>query len=187
MREGMSKADQSKDGARAEETRRTEAANADVAFIEALAKLLRDNDLSEIEVEREFGEDDELKVRLSRGAPMGAQIAAPMVVSAPAAAPAAASVAPAPAAAPAAASANPTDHPGCVTSPMVGTVYTAPEPGTPAFIAVGAQVEEGQTLLIIEAMKTMNQIPSPRAGVVKEILVSNEQPVEFGAPLLILE
>lgn len=164
-----------------EQRRRKEAADADVAFIQALAQLLRDNDLSEIEVEREFGEDDELKVRLSRGAPF-----APPMMQAPAPVqPVAPTPQPAAAAAPAAA--DPAEHPGCVTSPMVGTVYLAAEPGAASFVTVGDRVEAGQTLLIIEAMKTMNQIPSPKSGVVKEILVSNEEPIEFGAPLLILE
>lgn len=177
----MTKAEDSKRANRANDVRENAAA-ADVAFIEALAKLLRENDLSEIEVEREFGEDDELKVRLSRG---GAVAAAPVMMSAPAAvAPAAPMAAVAPAAA---IEDDPASDPNCVTSPMVGTVYMAPEPGASTFVSVGDTVEAGQTLLIIEAMKTMNQIPSPRAGVVKKILVSNEQPVEFGAPLLILE
>jgi acetyl-CoA carboxylase biotin carboxyl carrier protein len=82
---------------------------------------------------------------------------------------------------------DPAQHPGAVTSPMVGTVYLQSEPGTPPFVSVGASVEEGQTLLIIEAMKTMNQIPAPRAGIVKRILVGDGSPVEYGAPLMIIE
>ncbi|PIP98242.1 MAG: acetyl-CoA carboxylase, biotin carboxyl carrier protein, partial [Rhodobacterales bacterium CG18_big_fil_WC_8_21_14_2_50_71_9] len=82
---------------------------------------------------------------------------------------------------------DPADHPGAVTSPMVGTAYLSPEPGAAAYVKVGDAVREGQTLLIIEAMKTMNQIPSPRAGVVKRILIEDRQPVEFGAPLMIVE
>ena len=78
-------------------------------------------------------------------------------------------------------------HPGAVASPMVGTVYLQAEPGSPAFVKVGDAVTEGQTLLIIEAMKTMNQIPSPRAGTVKRILVEDGSPVEFGAPMMIIE
>lgn len=156
----------------------------DVAFIEALARVLRENDLTEIEVEREDGDDKELKVRLSRQAP------APVPAYAP---PAAAAPAPAPAAAPASAAASaagPEDlaqHPGAVTSPMVGTVYLSPEPGAAAFVKQGDKIDEGQTLLIVEAMKTMNQIPSPRAGTVKRVLVDNGQAVEFGAPLIIIE
>jgi acetyl-CoA carboxylase biotin carboxyl carrier protein len=154
----------------------------DVAFIRALAELLRETDLTEIEVEREYGEDDELKVRLSR-----ATLAAPAPAAAPAA-PAPAPAAPAPAPQPAApAPAADEDHPGTVTSPMVGTVYLASEPGSAPFVQVGDTVSEGQTLVIIEAMKTMNQIPAPRAGKVVKILVANAEPVEFGAPLMIIE
>ena len=156
---------------------------ADVAFIKALAELLRENDLTELQVKREYGDDDSLNVRVSRALPQ----AAPIAVSAPAAAPA-----PAAAAAPAAPAAeaapeDPAAHPGAVASPMVGTVYMQPEPGAPSFISVGQQVSEGDTLVIVEAMKTMNQIPSPRSGTVKRILVSDGTPVEFGAPLMIIE
>lgn len=159
----------------------------DVAFVEALAQLLKAHDLAELEVTREYGDDDELHVRLSRYG------AAPMTAAGPLALPPQAPAQLAPPAAPALASGAepaPTEeagHAGAVTSPMVGTVYLAPEPGAGAFIAVGDRVEEGQTLLIIEAMKTMNQIPSTRSGVVSKILVENAQPVEFGAPLVIIE
>lgn len=153
----------------------------DIAFIRALAELLRETDLTEIEVSREFGEDDELRVRLTRALP--APVAAPIHVAVPAAAPApVAAAAPAPARAE-----DPADHPGAVTSPMVGTVYLAPEPGAGAFVRVGDQVDAGQTVLIVEAMKTMNQIPAPRGGVVRRILVEDRQPVEYGAPLMIIE
>ncbi len=155
----------------------------DVAFIEALAGLLRKNDLTEIEVKREYGEDDTLNVRVAR---QNAVMAAPAPHFAHAA-PAPAPSAPAPAPAAAAASADPAEHPGAVTSPMVGTVYLQAEPGSPAFVSVGDAVSEGQTILIIEAMKTMNQLPAPRAGTVKRILVEDGSPVEFGAPLMILE
>lgn len=155
----------------------------DVAFIEALAELLKGNDLTEIEVKRSYGEDDTLNVRVSRKQPVAAApqvtYAAPM-----AAAPVAAA---APAAASPSANADPSQHPGAVSSPMVGTVYLQAEPGTPAFVSVGAQVKEGDTILIIEAMKTMNQIPAPRAGTVKRILVEDGRPVEYGAPLMIIE
>lgn len=157
--------------------------NSDVEFIKSLAQILRDNDLTEVEVTREEGEDQELKVRLAR------QIqAAPVIAAAPAAVAAPVAAAPA-AAAPAVAEApeDPAQHPGAVTSPMVGTVYLAAEPTAPKFVTVGDQVSEGQTLLIVEAMKTMNQIPSPAAGTVKRILVEDGQPVEFGAPLVIVE
>jgi acetyl-CoA carboxylase biotin carboxyl carrier protein len=109
---------------------------------------------------------------------------APAYTAAPAAAPA-----PAAASAPVAApiSEDPSQHPGAVTSPMVGTVYMSAEPGAAPFVTLGATVAEGQTVLIIEAMKTMNHIPAPRAGVVKRILVDDASPVEFGAPLMIIE
>lgn len=154
----------------------------DVAFIEALARLLRENDLSEIEVSREDGDDRELKVRLTRHAP--APVAAPVSYAAPVAL---AAPAQAPAATPAPLPEDPAQHPGAVTSPMVGTVYLAPEPGASPFVKVGDQVKEGQTLLIIEAMKTMNQIPAPRAGTVRRLMAEDGQAVEYGAPLLILE
>lgn len=155
----------------------------DIAFIRALAQLLRENDLAEIEVEREYGEDDELAVRLTRYASAPPAAPAPAPVAAPA--PAVAS-APAPAAAAEPAPAAPADLSDAVTSPMVGTVYLSPEPGAEVFVSVGDKVTEGQTILIIEAMKTMNQIPAPRAGTVKAILVENAEPVEYGAPLVLI-
>ncbi|SPF76890.1 Biotin carboxyl carrier protein of acetyl-CoA carboxylase [Aliiroseovarius pelagivivens] len=158
----------------------------DVAFIEALAKLLQENDLTELEVMRDYGENDSLNVRVSRAKEAVQQIAAP-AVAAPAPAAAAAPAAAPAAEAPAAASDDPASHPGAVPSPMVGTAYLQAEPGTPAFVNVGDTVSEGQTLLILEAMKTMNQIPAPRAGKVTRILVEDGSPVEFGAPLMIIE
>ncbi|MFD1341867.1 acetyl-CoA carboxylase biotin carboxyl carrier protein [Litorisediminicola beolgyonensis] len=157
---------------------------ADVAFIQALAELLRENDLTELQVKRDYGEDDSLNVRVSRLQPQAAAPAIAAPAPAPAAAPAAAAPAPA---AEAPASDDPASHPGAVTSPMVGTVYMQPEPGAPSFIKTGAQVQEGDTLLIVEAMKTMNHIPAPRSGTVKRILVEDGAPVEYGAPLVILE
>ncbi len=157
----------------------------DVAFIQALAELLRDNDLTEVEVMREYGDNDSLNVRVSRTQEIVTQIAAAPAPVAAAAAPAPAAPAAAPAAA--AASDDPAAHPGAVTSPMVGTVYLQAEPGAPAFISVGAQIAEGDTLLIIEAMKTMNHIPSPKSGTIKRILVEDGGAVEFGAPLVIIE
>jgi len=157
--------------------------DSDVAFIQALAELLQKNELTELSVKREYGEDDSLEVRVSRQAP--AVVAAP--APAPAAAPAAAAAAPAgPAAAPATAD-DPASHPGAVTSPMVGTAYLAAEPGAEPFVKVGASVKEGQTVLIVEAMKTMNHIPAPKAGTVRRILVEDGSPVEYGAPLMIIE
>jgi acetyl-CoA carboxylase biotin carboxyl carrier protein len=156
--------------------------DADVAFIQALAELLRENDLTELQVKRDYGEHDSLNVRVSRGGTVVAHAApAPMAIPAPLPAP----VAVAPAAAEAAG--DPARHPGAVTSPMVGTCYLAPEPGAAAFVKVGDAVAEGQTVLIIEAMKTMNQIPAPRAGTVKRILIEDASPVEYGAPLMIIE
>jgi acetyl-CoA carboxylase biotin carboxyl carrier protein len=154
----------------------------DVAFISALAELLNKNDLTELSVKREYGEDDSLEVRVVKQANVvTVQAAAPtpaMHYAAPAVA--------APMAAPAAPE-DPAQHPGAVTSPMVGTVYLAAEPGATPFVTVGAQVAEGQTVLIIEAMKTMNHIPATKAGTVKRILVEDGHPVEYGAPLMIIE
>ncbi len=157
--------------------------NSDVEFITALAELLRANELSEIEVMREFGKDDTLNVRVARQlqaapAPVAAAPAT-VAVAAPAAAPASS-----PAAAPVE---DPSQLAGAVTSPMVGTVYLAPEPGAANFVSVGDSVSEGQTLLIIEAMKTMNQIPAPKSGKVTRILVDDATPVEFGDPLVVIE
>lgn len=158
--------------------------DADVAFIQALAELLNKNDLTELSVKREYGEDDSLDVRVVKQSNIVTTTMAapqPMMMAAPqsaAAAPAAAATAPAE---------DPAQHPGAVTSPMVGTVYLAAEPGATPFATVGATVTEGQTVLIIEAMKTMNHIPAPRAGVVKRILVADGNPVEYGAPLMIIE
>lgn len=155
--------------------------DSDVSFIQALAELLRQNDLTELQVKRDYGENDSLNVRVSRHTQTMVQASAPA---------AAAPMAPAPAAAmaPAASTnADPASHPGAVTSPMVGTVYMAPEPSAAPFVTIGQTVREGDTILIIEAMKTMNHIPAPRAGTVRRILVEDGGPVEFGAPLVIIE
>ena len=154
--------------------------DSDVAFIQALAELLNKNELTELSVKREYGEDDSLEVRVVKQAAPVMQMAAPSPVyaAAPAHAPVAAVAAP---------SEDPAQHPGAVTSPMVGTIYLSAEPGSTPFVAIGATVTEGQTVLIIEAMKTMNHIPAPRAGTVKRILVADGNPVEFGAPLMIIE
>ena len=154
----------------------------DVTFIRALAELLRENDLTELEVKREYGDNDRLNVRVSKAGPVLVQAAA----SAAAAPPHVAPVVAAPLAA-TPASGDPASHPGVVTSPMVGTVFLQAEPGATPFVTVGAQVKAGDTLLIIEAMKTMNQIPATHAGTVKRILVEDGAPVEFGAPLMIVE
>lgn len=154
--------------------------DSDVSFIQALAELLRANDLTELQVKRDYAENDSLNVRVSRHIQPAPQTVQPTAPAATAAMPAPMAAAPAPAADPAA-------HPGAVTSPMVGTVYMSAEPGAAPFVATGATVKEGDTLLIIEAMKTMNHIPAPRAGTVKRILVEDGGPVEFGAPLMIIE
>ncbi|WP_407112390.1 acetyl-CoA carboxylase biotin carboxyl carrier protein [Bradyrhizobium sp. LMG 9283] len=148
----------------------------DSALVRELALLLDETSLTEIEIERAG-----LRLRVARNISVAATMPMP-VAAAPAAVPVAAS-----AAAPAAAAADLSKHPGAVTSPMVGTAYWAPEPGAKPFIDVGTKVSVGQTLLIIEAMKTMNQIPSPRAGTVTQILVEDGQPVEYGEPLVIIE
>lgn len=156
----------------------------DVEFIKALAELLSDNDLSELQVKRDYPEAGSLNVRVSR---MSA-VPAPVAVQMPAAAPAAiaATPAPAPETAPSDGG-DPASLPGAVTSPMVGTVYLSAEPGADPFVKVGDTVSAGDTLLIVEAMKTMNQIPSPASGTVKRILVEDGGPVEFGAPLMVVE
>lgn len=156
----------------------------DVAFIQALAELLNRNELTEIAVMREYGEDDSLEVRVVKQATVVAAAPAPVYAPAPAAA---APAAAAPVAAAAAADGDPAAHPGAVTSPMVGTVYLSPEPGANAFVKVGDAVKEGQTLLIVEAMKTMNHIPAPKSGTVKRILVEDGTPVEYGSALMIVE
>jgi acetyl-CoA carboxylase biotin carboxyl carrier protein len=145
------------------------------ATVRALARLLEDTGLTEIEIEQ-----DGLRVRVARPVPgaslmmpsssvliEGPRSPAPMVVGET--------------------TIDPAKHPGVVTSPMVGTAYRSPEPGAKTFVEVGSRVKAGETLLIIEAMKTMNQIPAPRAGTVTQILFEDAQPVEFGEPLVIIE
>ncbi len=146
----------------------------DQALIRDLANILNETDLTEIEVEQ-----DDLRIRVSRAG-------TPQYVQAPIAAPALAAAAPA-AVATAATPADARSNKNAVTAPMVGTAYLSPAPGARPFIEVGSQVKEGQTILIIEAMKTMNQIPAPRSGKVTEILVSDASPVEYGEPLIVIE
>jgi len=146
----------------------------DQGLVRDLANILTETDLTEIEVEQ-----DDLRIRVSRGGqPIAVQSYAP--------------AAPAPAAAPPAVAAEPTTDASsnlsnALTSPMVGTAYLAPSPDARPFVEIGQSVSEGQPVLIIEAMKTMNQIPAPRAGTVTAILVEDAQPVEFGEPLLVIE
>ncbi|HVZ03872.1 acetyl-CoA carboxylase biotin carboxyl carrier protein [Hyphomicrobium sp.] len=148
-------------------------------MIRELADLLNETGLTEIEIEKSG-----LKIRVKKKVSI---VATPPQAYAM---PAAASASPAPASSDAKQSPLAGDlskHPGAVKSPMVGTAYRSPEPGAPTFCEVGSKVNQGDTLLIIEAMKTMNQIPAPRAGTVKAILIENAQPVEFGEPLIIIE
>lgn len=156
--------------------------NSDQDLIEAIAKLLNEQNLAEIEIERE-----DLRVRVTRSYANTAV----QHVQVPAYAPAPAAPAPVSGAAAAIAAAAPAEdlasNPGTLTSPMVGTAYLAPEPGKPAFASVGTKVSEGQTVLIIEAMKTMNQIPAHRSGTVTRILVEDTAPVEYGQPLVVIE
>jgi len=141
-------------------------------LIRELAQLLVETGLTEIEIEKSG-----LKVRVARNAHITA--AMPAMMAAPAGA--------TPVAVAAAAVEDIASHPGAVKSPMVGTAYRAPEPGAANFVEIGARVSQGQTLLIIEAMKTMNHIPAPKAGTVTQILFENGQPVEFGEPLMVVE
>ena len=140
----------------------------DADLIRELADLLSETGLTEIEIEHK-----DMRVRVARGgAPTPAVMAAPpTAVSSPDAASDTTSAA----------------HPGTVASPMVGTVYRSPEPGADTFVEVGSTVSEGQTVMIVEAMKTMNHIPSPRAGTITQILVEDGQPVEYGEPLVVIE
>jgi acetyl-CoA carboxylase biotin carboxyl carrier protein len=144
--------------------------NDDSALIRELALLLDETSLTEIEIERAG-----LRVRVARNISIAASMPANVQLGAAVSAAAPAAVV------------DVAKHPGAVPSPMVGTAYWASEPGAKPFIEVGSKVSVGQTLLIIEAMKTMNQIPSPRAGTVKQILIEDGQPVEFGEPLVIIE
>ena len=151
----------------------------DAGLVRELAAILREADLGEVEIEH-----DGLRIRVSKATSMApvapTTMQAPMVAPAaiaPAAAPAAAAVAPSAPAAPS----------NATTSPMVGTVYLSPEPGTKAFVAVGEKVNKGDTLMLIEAMKTFNPVTADAAGTVKEILVSDSQPVEFGEALIVVE
>jgi acetyl-CoA carboxylase biotin carboxyl carrier protein len=149
----------------------------DPEAIRALAQILRDTDLSEIELA-----DGESRLRVSRTI-----VAAPVVQYAAAPAPAPLAAAPATAAAPAPSAEVSAATPGAITSPMVGVAYLAPEPGATPFITIGARVAAGQTVMLIEAMKTFNQIKAPKAGTVTRILVESGAPVEYGAPLLVVE
>ena len=151
---------------------KTAATSNEASFVKELADILDQAGLAELEYETEA-----VAIRLSRVTAAAPVAAAPVAAAAPAAI--AEPVAEIPA--------NPADHPGAVKSPMVGTVYTAPEPDAPAFITEGATVTAGQTLFIVEAMKVMNPITAPKAGTVVKIFVQNAQPIEFGEALVIVE
>jgi acetyl-CoA carboxylase biotin carboxyl carrier protein len=146
----------------------------DQELIRELAQLLTETGLTEIEIDR-----DGMRVRVARQ--LGPALAAAPAIAGPP------SIAASAQPEPDTGEPDPAQHPGCVRSPMVGVAYLAPEPGAAPFVSAGARVAQGQTLLIIEAMKTMNHIPAPKAGVVTRILVGNSQPVEFGEPLAIIE
>ena len=161
---------------------KTAATSNEASFVKELADILDQAGLAELEYETEA-----VAIRLSR-VTAAAPVAAAPVAAAPVAAAPVAAAAPAAIAEPVAEiPANPADHPGAVKSPMVGTVYTAPEPDAPAFITEGATVTAGQTLFIVEAMKVMNPITAPKAGTVVKIFVQNAQPIEFGEALVIVE
>ncbi|MDC0095536.1 acetyl-CoA carboxylase biotin carboxyl carrier protein [Amylibacter sp.] len=159
----------------------------DVKFIQALAEVLKTNDLAEVRVKREYGADSTLDVRVTRAfAPIQGSISAvaqPQILTAPPAISHAQETTPIQNSAPE----DPASIVGAVTSPMVGTVYLQAEPGSEPFISIGDKITEGQTILIVEAMKTMNQIPAPKSGKVARILVEDGTPVEFGTPLIIIE
>ena len=156
---------------------KTASARSETKLVQELADILDKSGLAELEYET-----DAVAIRLSRVTGAAPVVAHAPVVTAPAAAPASA-----PAPAEPTAVANPADHQGAVTSPMVGTVYTAPEPGAADFVSEGDMVKAGQTLFIVEAMKVMNPITAPSAGKVTKILVQNAQPIEFGEALAIIE
>lgn len=164
----------------------TKSSQVDRDLIRAIAELVNEQDLAEIEIEKE-----DFRVRVTRSYPQEVvHMPSPQAYAMqpqPIAAPAAAVAAPAAASVAAPAADDLGANPGTLTSPMVGTAYMAPEPGAANFIEVGAKVTEGQTVLIIEAMKTMNQIPAHKAGTVTRILVEDAQPVEFGEPLIVIE
>ncbi|MEM6413409.1 MAG: acetyl-CoA carboxylase biotin carboxyl carrier protein [Pseudomonadota bacterium] len=161
------------------------AADIDVAWIRDLADVLNDTGLTEIEIEK-----GDVRIKVSKGATTIAATAPQMIAPqiAPAmqqAAPTAAPTAPAAPSSPLALEKSASKQ-GAVASPMVGTIYLSPSPGAPAFIKVGDEVKEGQTLMIVEAMKTMNPVPAPKSGVVSDILVADAQPVEFGEALVVI-
>ena len=159
----------------------------EIAFIKALAQVLQDNDLAEIEVERIHGEENILNVRLARKNKQAQETRNITTKQAAQVLDHDATENAEPLSTPEPLEDDPAKHPGAVLSPMVGTIYLQPEPDAPLFIRPGASVSEGETLLIVEAMKTMNHIPAPKTGTVKRILVEDGGAVEFGTPLVIIE
>ena len=159
----------------------------EIAFIKALAQVLHDNDLAEIEVERSHGEENILNVRLARKNKQAQETRNITTKQAAQVLDHDATENAEPLSTPKPLEDDPAKHPGAVLSPMVGTIYLQPEPDAPLFITPGASVSEGETLLIVEAMKTMNHIPAPKTGTVKRILVEDGGAVEFGTPLVIIE
>jgi acetyl-CoA carboxylase biotin carboxyl carrier protein len=161
----------------------TKASQVDQDLIRTIAELLNKENLAEIEIEQ-----DDFRVRVTRSfAKETVTYAAPQYAPAPVAAPTSLAPAGSVAAAAPVAAEDLASNPGTLTSPMVGTAYRSPEPGKAAFVEVGTKVSEGQTVLIIEAMKTMNQIPAHRSGTITRILVEDSQPVEYGEPLVVIE
>ena len=156
----------------------------DIAFIQALADLLKKNELTELEVMREYSEDDTLNVRVSQSqTPLAQPVSAPASVTSPV------QSAPIPVsndAPPVSSNEDPASHPGAVTSPMVGTVYLAATPGAKPFVNVGDRVQAGDHLCLIEAMKMFNQIEAEVSGTISARLIDNQQPVEFNQPLFII-
>jgi acetyl-CoA carboxylase biotin carboxyl carrier protein len=162
----------------AEKKQAPEKQGIDLELIRSLAALLKETDLAEIEIEQ-----NEFRVRVTRSGP----VSAPPQQVAYVEAPRAGAAQEAGAAAEAKSLADPARHPGAVKSPMVGTLYRSPDPNSKPFVEVGDQVKQGQTILIVEAMKHMNEVAAPRGGKVVEILVEDGQPVEYGEPLMIIE
>ena len=154
--------------------------NEDLSFIENLIELLKKNDLTNLEISRDEGDDRGISIRLSQQSNIALSIenVNTRIV---------ANVGSSDSNSTPISSEDPTLENGAVTSPMVGTCFLQTEPGSPPFVSIGTTVIEGQTLLIIEAMKTMNHIPAPKAGTIKRILIEDGTPVEFGAPLMIIE
>ena len=160
--------------------------DADIKFIKALAEVLKDNDLNEISVKRDIGKTKTLDITLCKNSQISIDKGINnFLEKQPSVSPL--SLPSTNAANLSNEAADPALSPGAVISPMVGTVYLQPEPGTETFVKIGSNVREGDTLVIIEAMKTMNQIPAPQSGTIKRILVEDQAAVEYGTPLVIIE